>query len=367
MSDLGAYLRDFYDRAREQNDERRLRLCQLMGGEAFALRETDPARALALYDEGSRLAAALGEPIWVFVFDERRLTAQMHFLRDYRYALDLAVKSVLEIRKSTFDGLDDLRHDFHFHLIDAYIGIDPHGHAREIREALAHLDAEVSAEDESRYQLLASWWDFALATDDLEATERHALAAVARGESDPNKRKLIHWGTFAYDSLCCVSFRRGDWKNLGERGAAGEELARKVGHKLELSGLLLWQALAALHAGDAAAARRLYRQSVVGVSRLRMPPEPKYFDAMCAFLEAEGNVEGQLTVRERELATLTDKGRFDAESRCRLKRCRLLARLGRPIEAELAAAREVTNRLRGPRPRLAELDAIARGEAEPRP
>lgn len=361
MNDLGAYLREFYEQAAARNDEPRLRLCRLMGGEAFALRETDPARALAIYDEGSRLAASLGEPIWVFVFDERRLTAQMHFLRDYRHALDLAVKSVLEIRKSKFDGLDGLRHDFHFHLIDAYTGIDPFGYAKEIREALEHLDAELAPEDESRYQLLASWWDFALATDDLDATERHALAAVARGEADPNRRKLMHWGAFAYDSLCCVSFRRRAWTELAERGAVGEELARKVGHKLELSGLLMWQALAALHAGDAAAARRLYRQSVVGASWLRMPPEPKYFDAMCAFLEAEANVEGQLAARDRELTTLKDKGRFDAESRCRLKRCRLLARLKLPMDAELAAAREVTNKLRDPAPRLAELDAIAAG------
>jgi hypothetical protein len=360
MSDLASWMRDFYDRAREDNDERRLRLCQLMGGQAFSLRETDPARALAIYDEGSRLAAALGEPIWVLVYDERRLTAQMHFLRDYRHALDLAVKSVLEIRKTRYDGLDDLRHDFHFHLIDAYIGIDPRGYAQEIREALAHLDAALSPEDESRYQLLASQWDFALALDDLEETEKHALAAVARGEADPNKRKPIHWGTFAYDSLCAVSWRRADWRELGERGAAGEELARKVGHKLELSGLLMWQALAALHNGDAANGRRLYRQSIVGASRLRMPPEPKYFDAMCAFLDAEGNVEGQLAVRDRELVTLMGKGRFDSESRCRLKRCRLLARLGRPVDAEVAAARVVTNKLRDPAPRLAELDAAMR-------
>jgi len=366
MSDLAGYLRDFYEKAHEENDERRLRLCRLMGGEAFALRETDPARALALYDEGSRLAAALGEPVWVFVFDERRLTAQMHFLRDYRHAFHLAVKSVLEIRKSKFDGLDGLRHDFHFHLIDAYIGIDPFGYSKEIREALVHLDAALAPEDESRYQLSATWWDFALATDDLEATERHALAAVARGEADPSKRKLIHWGTFAYDCLCFVSFRRGAWKELGERGAVGEELARKVGHKLELAGLHMWQALAALHMGDMATARRLYRQSVVGVSRLRMPPEPKYFDAMCAFLESEGNVDGQLAARDRELATLTDKGRIDAESRCRLQRCRLLARLGRPAQAEQAAAREVAKKLRDPAPRLAELEAVARDQTGPR-
>jgi hypothetical protein len=360
MSYLAGYLRDFYQKAQERNDEPRLRLCRLMGGEAFALRETDPARALAMYDEGSRLAAALGEPVWVFVFDERRLTAQMHFLRDYRCALDLAVKSVLEIRKDKYDGLDDLQHDFHFHLIDAYVGIDPRGYAKEVREALAHLDAELSPEDESRYQLLASWWDFALALDDLDGAEKHALAAVARGEADPNKRKLIHWGTFAHDCLCAVSWRRADWRGLAERGAAGEELARKVGHKLELAGLQLWQALAVLHAGDAANARRLYRQSIAGVSRLRMPPEPKYFDALCGFLGTEGNIEGQWGVRERELATLRDKGRIDAESQCRLKRCRLLARLGRPMDEEMAAAREVANKLRDPAARMAELDAIAR-------
>ncbi len=66
-----------------------------------------------------------------------------------------------------------------------------------------------------------------------------------------------------------------------------------------------------------------------------------------------------------ELAAIRNKGRLDAESRCRLKRCRLLARLGRPLDEEMASAREAAGKLKNPTPRLVELDAIARGEGAP--
>lgn len=354
------WMLEFRARAMQAGDAARVRLSRLHGS-AFGFRETDPDRALAIYEEGRRLAKALNEPWWVLYYDEWRLTAMMHFQRDYSHALDLAVQSTLEIRKSQYDGLP-LRHAFHFHLISAYLGVDPRGYAKPAGEALAFLEAEVPQAGETRYLLTAHRRDFALGLGDLEEAERIGLQSLALTDSDPNPNTRIHFGTFAYDALSAVAWLRGDWEALAGRAEVGEEMARKVGHKVELASMQLWGALAAQHVGDMEKARRLYRQSIVGVSRLRMPPEAKYFDALCGYLEADENVEGQLSVRDRELTTLLNKGRIEAESQCRLKRCRLLARLGRPLDEEMAAARAAAGKLRNPAPRLAELDAIERGE-----
>ena len=361
MSTLWEWISDFRERAAKAGDEPRVRLSRLHGP-GFDLRETDPDRALAIYEEGRQLAEALAEPWWERFYDHWRLVAKMSFQRDYRGVLELAVQSVLEVRKSSYNGLP-FRTDFHVHLIDAYMGIDPHGYADAIRQAQDLLAMDGGGGDTICYTLLGSRREFALAVGDLDRAERTARESLALLDAAGNRHYYNHFGSFAYDALCEVAWRRGDWTALTEAAPVGEELAVKVGHRMEMACARMWQALAVLHGGDRPTARRLYRQSLAVVSQLRMPPEPKYFDAVCGFLEKEGDVEGQLPVRDRELATLWDKGRFDAESLCRLKRCRLLARLGRPLEEEMAAAREAARKLRIPAPRLVELDRIERGES----
>ena len=53
-----------------------------------------------------------------------------------------------------------------------------------------------------------------------------------------------------------------------------------------------------------------------------------------------------LAVRERELKDVSGWGRFLTEARCRVNRCKLLARMGQPLETELAAAHEAVLKLR---------------------
>ena len=51
-----------------------------------------------------------------------------------------------------------------------------------------------------------------------------------------------------------------------------------------------------------------------------------------------------LAVRDRELKDVSGWGRFLTEARCRVNRCKLLARMGHPREEELAAAQTKARR-----------------------
>jgi hypothetical protein len=90
-----------------------------------------------------------------------------------------------------------------------------------------------------------------------------------------------------------------------------------------------------------------------------MPPDHIWFDALCAYHDQAAEHEEALKARDAELALLRNKGRWAAESRCRVERCRLRARLGLEVAEELAAARAVIGRLRKPDALLMELDRIA--------
>jgi hypothetical protein len=325
--------------------------------EAYELREDDPQRALALYEEGRRLARALDEPWWALFYDHWRATALLFFLRDFSRVLDLAVQATLEVRKPAYRNFP-FRFSVQRNLVSAYLGIDPAGYAAVAEEALRFLESEISREGEDKYLLQGSKAELALEREEWESARRLCLESLGWAAAEDDRGMAEHTSVFDYSMLCEVDWKLGDWQALAEHAAVGEELARRVGHSLELAEFLLWQALLARRAGDEERGRRLCRRAAARVGRLRMPPDVFYHDALCAFHEQGGGVEAALRAREEELGLLRDKGRFAYECRVHVHRCRLRARLGRLTEADLAAARTAAGKLRDPSPHLAELEDL---------
>jgi hypothetical protein len=94
-----------------------------------------------------------------------------------------------------------------------------------------------------------------------------------------------------------------------------------------------------------------------------MPPDYSHRDAMCAYLELTARPEQALAVRDAELATVRDRGRFAYECACRLKRCVLRRRLGVLTGEDLDEARAAARRLRDPSRPLEQLARLASGGA----
>jgi hypothetical protein len=312
---------------------------------------------LALLDEGRHLAGRLREPWWMLFYDDRRAGALMKYKGDALAGLELAVRNALEARKPLYDSFP-WRFRIHDHLIVGYLNTDPVGYAGPIREAISYLERDVPPEGSPKYLLLARrrWLAGELGNHD-EAAElaRRALSVAA---SDVDQLTARSHSVFCFSHLCEIAFLRKDHEGLAELSGAGEELARQVGHQLELSEFQMWQALLARRDGDAVRAGRLYRQSRRRISHLGMPPDHIYFDALCAYHDLAGELTEALAGRDHELALLLNKGRWAAECRCRIERCRLLARLGRPLHEERAAATQVARRLRCPEAALEELERI---------
>src|SRR5262245_23310795 len=273
MSDL-----DWFDEyecdARRAGHGDRLRLAQLHRL-AYAFRETGPDQALALLDEGRRLAAALREPWWALYYDQQRVHALLHFKQDYRDVLDLAVRNTLEVRKPAFAGFPR-RLTVHGDLVSAYLGIDPVGHAGRVRQALDYLDAEAPAAGDDRYLLLGSQRQFALELGDVAEAERLSRRSLELAAGDENAGRARHFLVFAYSGLAEIAWRQGDDARLEEAATLGEAMAARVGHKVEQAGLKLWLALLARRAGREQQALALHRQAVTGLSHLGMAPDCSY-------------------------------------------------------------------------------------------
>ncbi|MBY0229363.1 MAG: hypothetical protein K2W96_08805, partial [Gemmataceae bacterium] len=277
-----------------------------------------------------------------------------YYLDDYREVVERAVRLTLEARKPAYDGFP-LRFGIWCNLVAAYLCVDARGYAAPIREALAYLAGIVPDEGGEAYLLQARRHWFAYELGDFDEAEREALAELAMCDADPDRQTAAHHEADTHKALCWISFRKGDWARLAAHAATGEELARGLGYRYELALFLMWRAASARRAGDLHAGKRFRRQAVATMERLGQPPGESWFDALASFHEEAGELEEAWQVREQELARCAGRGQLSYEASIRLKRVKLLRRLGRETAEEERAARAAIARLREPSWHLAQL------------
>ncbi|MCI0456672.1 MAG: hypothetical protein L0Z62_06795 [Gemmataceae bacterium] len=345
---------------RRRNDRQRLQMLQCYL-EAYEARESDPDRAYAAFTQGRQMAERLNDPWWVLFYRKEQVDALLHFKRDYRHVLDLAMQCAMEVRKpanARYPG----RIGVWDSLIAAYLGIDAEGYAQPIQQALNYLESEVPPEpDGDRYLLLARKRIFAREREQLQEAYNVCMTEMNLGAADTDQERALHFATFTCCEMCLIAGAAQQWQTLGQWAAAAEERARHVGHQCELSEALAWRSVAALQARDVENARRCYRTATATADRLQMPPKQGYYEALALYHEMQGDVENALGVRDAELEALANHGRLLYECRVRIKRCVLLARLGRLQALVLNAARETAQKLAQPAKYLQQLDQLAAG------
>lgn len=361
MSSSTDWFDEYEFHALKSGDAERARLGRLHR-ESYRFRETDPKQALALIAEGRRLAETLREPWWVLYYDQQRVHALLHFEQDFRDVLDLAVKNTLEVRKVGYANFPR-RQIIHIDLISAYSGIDPEGYEDGVVQAMDYLEKESDPISDERYLLLGSKRQFALDLDRVDEAMELGRASLALAAEDPEETRARHFLVFTFSGLCEIAFRQHDDEALLAAAMAGEEMARKVGHQVELSGFHLWQALVARRAGREDVAVPLCRQAVTRLNRLEMPADSSYRDAECAFHLAAGDVDFAVGVRDSEYVQIEGRGRLRYETAVQVKRCELLAQLGTLTSFDLDVARECAAKLKKPQRWLDRLAQLSPGTA----
>jgi hypothetical protein len=347
------WLIEYHQRVQSEGDEDRQMMLET-AHEASSCVRSDPARALAIYEQGRRLAEALKEPWWVMYFTHWKLQILLNYCPDFNEAQRLGVQATLEVRKPIYEGLPQ-RVCLHDDLVNSYIGSDPAGHAEAIREALAFMIADVAPGMECRYCIQGEFADFGLGIGALDEAEAACRQQLSMAEDEASASTRAHHSMTAYSRLCEIAFQRQDWHALQEYAVRGQSLNAESPRPQLLAEFILWQALLARKKGDHHQANRLMLRAESTVMRSRSTPRAAYFDALCAYHLEASEAEQALRVREREHGLINGKGMLLREALCWRDRCRLLAQLGRPLAEALSEARTAASRLRKPEVILEEL------------
>jgi hypothetical protein len=360
---LSEWLRDEAISARKEGDPDRIRMMDSYNN-AFALRETDPDGAFAAFTEGQQIARRRNEPWWVLYYEKYRIDALMHFKRDYRQVVDMAVQCVLDLNKpgnAAYPG----RVGIWDSLLAAYLGVDAEGYAEPIQEAIDTLDREIPEGPSSdRYLLLARKNVFALERNRYRDAYDSCMAELQLASGDTDQSRGAHYATFVFCELCEVGASAQKWEQVGRWAKAAAELAEVVGHHCERAEAIAWQAVVALQAGKTDEAAQLLQSATTTAAGLGMPPNRGYFEALFTYRLLGRDLPGALDVREEELRSIENCGRLLRECRLHIQRCTILARLCRLRPEHLEVARAVAGHLRLPGPHLEQLSKFAVGKRE---
>lgn len=326
-SDLWGWIDTFYRDAIIKGDSQRMRLAT-MHYDAWQQFENDPDLALSILDEGMTLAEGLGEPWWWIYYTYWRTEAFVFYIGDLNKGLDNAVRTAVEIRKPEYSGFPGIGRAYRV-LLDSYVFRDPIGYEDKINETIHTMEHDIPLDLDTRCLLQARRSQMANILEQYDSAHEHALIYLRMCEH--SAFRLMH----AYEILCDLAYRREDYEQAVAYAIEMDEQSRRCRKK---SGTVVSYEVRATLAriqGNEEEALKFYRQKLAHEALIGTKRGSLSYDLMCRFHELEGDSDKAWALRERQLSELEGKGFFHGEVWVRILRCRLLGRMGQPLETEL--------------------------------
>ncbi|MBX9678600.1 MAG: hypothetical protein K2X38_07530 [Gemmataceae bacterium] len=346
---IWSWILEFQQRARAEGDVERAALLDDFQS-ALETKDTDPDRTLSLLEQSRAKAKVLDEPKWMLFFDHWILQTQLFFRRDYRNLLDHAVKASMEACKSVHRDLPQ-RVCIHEDLIHAYVGIDPVGYADRIAKALDFMKGEAHPHAECQHCILGCRASFESEMGRFDASREIGEEKLRKALDEGSD----HHSANAYSHLADLAVKRQDWEAALELAKQMESRAQRSDRDAVQSQALVYQALALRKLGREEEALVRYGRAVARIKRLAIPSNEIYA-TIAHFYESAGDDAKALRFREKQFKVHGNRGRLLHDFRNLKERCRLLARLGRLQESDVAEARAAAAKLRHAEKYLAELD-----------
>lgn len=324
--------------------------------QAMQQRYTNPQATVKLLQQVSALAREEYDPHEALFIDHWLLQTLINVIEDYNQALDLAVQTAVEARKPIYRSQME-RVCVHEDLISTYMGIDPIGYAKMVEDAMAYMERETTPTVECYYCQLGLRSSFEM---NFGATEK-CETAVMRYYSETQSYDRHHHGTSHLD-VCWLFYQRGEWEKLLPYTLKGIEV---IDDNEQLQGTVaaLWaaRALALRKLGRESEADAAFQRAKTKAALMQIPLSRQFYDMLCDFHLEVGEVDEAITLRERQLMDVINKGQPYWESMIRLSYAQLLKQSGQSFDEQTRAIRALATQLKKPE---VVLDPLAAFEAE---
>lgn len=303
----------------------------------------DPMAEVERLLDQSRRAKEQGDLKRALYLDHWALQGLLFKVKDFKRAYDLAIQTALDGRRPIHNDQME-RVCVYEDLILTYIGIDPIGHAELIESALQHMEQQVSRSMQCFYCLLEVRATFQLSCAKLD----EATTAVQTYYSESEHNFPHHFGV-AQAKICELMYLHQNWEKLLYFGEQGERVLGADPTKTEYSAIVIAaQALALRKLGRDTDSSTAYRKAVTRASRVAGSMDHAYYNFLCDFHVAAGDLQAAISLRNRQLEDMANKGQPYWEATARLHLARLMKQRSDSIDGEVEKIRHLTADLRKP-------------------
>jgi hypothetical protein len=359
LIDLSIWMAEVEANARRSQNNVILKALALYHG-AWKYFETDPDQVMTRLTTASGLALQQHEYCLANYFDYWISEIFLYYKIDIAQGLDRSVKTAAEIRKSAFADCPCQGRIIR-QLIDAYLEYDPVGYEKETSEALTYLENEVPLDEDTWRAIPEQQASLMIALGRSEDAWKWALVGLDR--SSASDFRMMH----VYRKLCDIAYMRGQDDDIMKFALLGEGHAQHTQNSIRVqAAMALWQAYCHRKRGELEMATRRHAHAMQILHRQKASLVERYYDPLCAYLEADGQIDLAVEARARETEAAGAAHSPYREGEAHLQHCRLLKLSGRLDEASLATAQAVATRMRAPQIYLDRLAKIVGGSAAER-
>lgn len=283
------------------------------------------------------------------------LSSLTAYAMDFARALPLAMQMLVRINTPAARA-HEWRNLVMINALYTHISSDAIGFRDEIERGLACLE-EKSFKPGDRYVLNNRRIRFLMHIERWEDAYETAMRALTLVEADPEVR-VWHGAWILYEA-CRICDALGKAGQLADHSEHMAELsAQHPQLRRTQADAHFWNAVVARRGGEVQKATRSFHQGMHILTGLERR-EAICADAVARYHEACGELRSAIQVREREIADVARNGQYFRAAQMQVERCRLLTELNELSQADLAAARESTAKLRKPEWILAKLERFS--------
>lgn len=310
--------------------------------------------ALQILETGLVLAQKLHEPCWEMLFESLIAETHIYYRADKQAGLDRLVRAATRSYQEAYQQCL-MRARVLCNLAAVYFDRDFFGYEDQIREMLDVIANDVPLDEDTYLRMKQLKADFLLEHEQYDAAYEAIQALMPEVEGRPFRERT------AYYVLHRIAFAKGDIPLALDYAKATENYAIQCYAPRRVAEAILWIAAYERHLHLPTAWHSLQR-GLGQFQQYDLPRADDYYNALCDYYEQDGHRDKALQLREEQVAVASKIGSASYVVEAHLEHCRLLGRMGRPLDGALENARNSTADLLKPDVYLDRLKRIENGD-----
>jgi hypothetical protein len=308
------------------------------------------------FELGQQFARRYDLPCWDILFEFYICQIYVYYTFDLQAAVAAAVRLTTRLSKADLQLCRE-RMLVYGILVHAYFYRDCLGYETEIRDALRYIENELPTDSEALLRVEYIRAELDLEYGRYDAVQDRLMMYLSNAEHSHSYRKA---------DGCRVghllSYAVGDFATARDFAAQNAQHSYDGQHQRGIADALIWHAVYNLKLGQAGEAQKILQLALDHYRRFNLAPALTYFDALCDYHEIRGDLHHALALRERQFNDLQLRGSLHDLAKAHLQYCRLLGRMGQPLDYAIGQAHTFIMTLQKPDQHLAALSRIKNGD-----